>query len=90
MIFDLKVTYDLEGKGQSPPKHNRDLNEDVLHIIYQGDPSLSEGLCHRENNNTHEIKNRVNIWNGNTTYPSQLKIIWELKIRINETEILML
>ena len=50
MIFDLKVTYDLEGKGQSPPppKHNRDLNEDVLHIIYQGDPSLSEGLCHRE------------------------------------------
>ena len=48
MIFDLKVTYDLEGKGQSPPKHNRDLNEDVLHIVYQGDPSLSEGLCHRE------------------------------------------
>ena len=55
MMFDLKVTYDLEGKGQSPPKHNRDLNEDVLHIIYQGDPSLSEGLCHREKNNTHEI-----------------------------------
>ena len=48
MIFDLKVTYDLEGKYQSPPKHNRDLNEDVLQIIYQGDPSLSEGLWHRE------------------------------------------
>ena len=80
----------LKGKGQLPHKRNRDLNEDVLYIIHQGDPSLSEGLCHREKNNTHEIKDRVNIWNGNTTYPSQLEIIWELKIRINETEILML
>ena len=42
--FDFQVKFDIEGRGRSSPKNNRDLNQGVLHLWSKfGDPSLNKG-----------------------------------------------
>ena len=40
--FYFEGKFDLEGKGQSTPQNNRDLNQGLLHLHFKfGDPSLN-------------------------------------------------